>query len=298
MKRLNFTLIFILFVVFYSCKNEQTSRKDVDSETESIVFNELKQEFQKVYYRFPSPDEMFTYLDSTGLQFDKTLLSSCRNSDNYLGTRDQALNLGIYIADLAYISLFHRYKESDEYLQTIYKLSDKLRISGAFDKNLLSRIEKNIKNNDSLDVISDVALNSIINYLSRNQQEDIFALSSIGGFIEFMNISLHLSNDYQSDNIIVRKIVDHKMVYENMLKFTQQYAENNKNINDVLELNHPLTSFFDHLKTEFQKTTVSKSDEGKLVFSGGNKILLSKNEFDQLKEIIIRIRSQITSANF
>lgn len=298
MKKLNFTLIFIALTVLNGCKNEQTSGKDVDSETESIVFDDLKQELKDVYYRFPSPDEMFTYLDSTGLRFDKTLLSSCKNSDNYLGTRVQALNLGVYLGDLAYLSLFERYNESDEYLQAIYELSDKLRISAAFDKNLINRIEKNIKNNDSLDVISDAALKSIINYLSRNEQEDIFAIISIGGFIEFMNIALHLSGEYTNDNIIVRKIFDQKIVYENILKFTHQYAENNKNVDDVLKLNQPLTSFFDQLKTEIQKTNVSKSNEGKLIFSGGSKILLSKNEFNHLKVIIIRIRSQIISADF
>jgi hypothetical protein len=147
MKKLNFILILIIFMVSQGCKNEQASKKDGDSEAEAIEF-ELKQDFKEIYYRFPSPGEMFSYLDSTGLRFDKTLLLSCRNADNYLGTRDQAINLGVYMADLAYISLFQHYKESIDYLQAVYKLSDKLRISDAFDKNLITRIEKNIKNTD------------------------------------------------------------------------------------------------------------------------------------------------------
>jgi hypothetical protein len=241
---------------------------------------------------------MFSYLDSTGLRFDKTLLLSCRNADNYLGTRDQAINLGVYMADLAYISLFQHYKESIDYLQAVYKLSDKLRISDAFDKNLITRIEKNIKNTDSLDVISDVALNYIISYLSRNEQEDVFAIISVGGFIEFMNISLHLSGEYAGDNVFVSKIADQKIVWENILKFTEQFAGNNKNVDDVLEVIKPLTAFFKQLKTDTKKTTVSKSDEGKLVFGGGNKTLLLKDDLNQLKEIIILIRSKIISADF
>ena len=298
MKKLNYLFIFMALALLPACKNRQTSKKGADSVSESVNFDDLKQEYKEVYYRFPSPDEMFKYLDSTGLQYDRTLLSSCKNSDNYLATRDQALNLGVYIADLAYISLFQRYKESDSYLQTIYKISDKLRISSAFDKNMISRIEKNIKNNDSLEVISDDALNSITNYLSGNDQEDIYALISFGGFVEFMNIALHLSGEYTSDNIVVSRIADQKLVYENILKFTRQYAEDNKKVNDVLELNRPLTSFYDNIKTVSQKTTVSKSGGGKFVFNGGNKILILKNEFEQLKEIIFHIRSRMVSADF
>jgi hypothetical protein len=297
MKKLNFILILIIFMVSQGCKNEQASKKDGDSEAEAIEF-ELKQDFKEIYYRFPSPGEMFSYLDSTGLRFDKTLLLSCRNADNYLGTRDQAINLGVYMADLAYISLFQHYKESIDYLQAVYKLSDKLRISDAFDKNLITRIEKNIKNTDSLDVISDVALNYIISYLSRNEQEDVFAIISVGGFIEFMNISLHLSGEYAGDNVFVSKIADQKIVWENILKFTEQFAGNNKNVDDVLEVIKPLTAFFKQLKTDTKKTTVSKSDEGKLVFGGGNKTLLLKDDLNQLKEIIILIRSKIISADF
>ena len=298
MKKLNYLFIFMALALLPACKNRQTSKEGVDSVSESVNFDDLKQEYKEVYYRFPSPDEMFKYLDSTGLQYDRTLLSSCKNSDNYLATRDQALNLGVYIADLAYISLFQRYKESDSYLQTIYKISDKLRISSAFDKNMISRIEKNIKNNDSLEVISDDALNSITNYLSGNDQEDIYALISFGGFVEFMNIALHLSGEYTSDNIVVSRIADQKLVYENILKFTRQYAEDNKKVNDVLELNRPLTSFYENIKTVSQKTTVSKSGDGKFVFNGGSKILILKNEFEQLKEIIFHIRSRMVSADF
>jgi len=298
MKKVNFTFIILIFVVMHGCKTEQTSKRDSDSEEKAVKFEELKQESKEVYYRFPSPDEMFSYLDSTGLRFDRTMLLSYRNVSDYLGTRDQALILGVYIADLAYISLFQRYKESVEYLQAVYDMSDKLRISSAFDKKLYSRIEKNINNTDSLEVISDAALSSIINYLSRNEQEDVFALISIGGFIEFMNTSMILSGEYTSNNMIVKKIIDQKTVYDNMLKFSHQYSGNNKNVNDVLTLIHPLTEFFSQLEADTQKTTVSKTDEGKIVFGGGKKILISKDEFDQLKEIIIFIRSRIISADF
>jgi meiotically up-regulated gene 157 (Mug157) protein len=69
-------------------------------------------------------------------------------------------------------------------------------------------------------------------------------------------------------------------------------------VDDVLEVIKPLTAFFKQLKTDTKKTTVSKSDEGKLVFGGGNKTLLLKDDLNQLKEIIILIRSKIISADF
>lgn len=277
------------------CRSERTSEKDSESGDSIARFDSLRKDFKEIYYRFPAPNEMFSYLDSVGLQFDRTLLHPYKDIDNYLETFDQALNLGIYNADLAYISLFQRYKESMDYLQTVYILSDRLRISAAFDKKLLYRIENNIRNTDSLEAVSDAALNSIISYLSRNDKEDVFALISMGGFLEFMYLSLAVSGEYSPENIVVTKIADQKLVYENILKFSQQY-KSESNIEKMLQLVTPLTEFYNLLVTESGKSSVSKAADGKLIFGGSKKIHLSHEEFNKLKDIVASIRLKITTA--
>ncbi len=290
------TILFGILLII-GCRSEKTPKNAGETDSINIEYDSLRKEFKEVYYRFPAPDEMFSYLESTGLQFDRSLLHTNKDIDTYIETFDQATNMGVYTADLAYISMFQRYKEALDYLQAIYVLSDRLRISSAFDKKLLFRVENNIKNSDSLEVISDIALNNIINYLSKNGKEDIFALISMGGFIEFMNISLILSGEYSANNLSVKRIVDQKVVYDNIMKFSQRY-ESEYNVSRMLDLVQPLTNFYSTLKTETVAPTAKKESGGKLVFSGSNKIHISSEEFQQLRTIVSDIRSKIITAKF
>ncbi|MFO7655873.1 MAG: hypothetical protein R6W78_02295 [Bacteroidales bacterium] len=296
MAKTKYLLILLVLVFSGGCKSDPASRKSASDDFETAAVDSLKQDFKDVYYRFPSPEEMFSYLDSTGLQFNKGLLNPYANIDTYIETFYQALNLGIYNADLAYISLFQRYKESMDYLQTIYILSERLRILEAFDKNLIFRIENNIRNHDSLEVISDDAFNGIINFLSGNKKEDVFALISMGGFIEFMHLSLSLCGDYSAENKVIGKITDQKLVFDNIMKFTHQYSTE-RNIQKLMKLAEPLILFYERAQEDTGKATVTKSSEGKLVFGGKKKTRLSENDFNELKIIISDIRLKITSAN-
>ncbi|MBN2610608.1 MAG: hypothetical protein JXB00_03550 [Bacteroidales bacterium] len=295
MFKIKYLIILFGLLAFGGCKSDPASKKSTGDDFEAAAIDSLRQEFKEVYYRFPSPEEMFSYLDSTGLQFNKGLLNPYANIDSYIETFYQSLNMGIYNADLAYISLFQRYKESLDYLQTIYILSERLRISEAFNKNLVFRIENNIRNNDSLEVISDDAFNGIINFLSKNKKEDVFALISMGGFIEFMHLSLSLCGEYSPENKVIQKIADQKLVFNNILKFAHQYS-NERNIQKMIGLVEPLTQFYNKVQEETGKATVTKAPEGKLVFGAKKKSMLSENDFYKLKELISDIRIKITTA--
>ena len=153
MKYLFFVLVCFLLV---TCQNKSNVRDQVES-NEMTGFDEVE-EVKDIYYRFPSPDEMLNIIDKEKLAFNEELPLPADRASQFLDSKSQALNLGVYIADLAYITLFQRQKEALTYFQVVYGLSDKLRISSAFDPSMLKRFENNLGNLDSLKTISDEAL--------------------------------------------------------------------------------------------------------------------------------------------
>ena len=259
---------------------------------DSSSYAQLESQIKKVYYRFPSPDEMFSVIRSAGLQFDNTILLPAKTADQYLDSKSQALALGVYVADLGYITLFERYKESTDYLQVIHSLSDELRISSAFDKNLADRIEKNIRNIDSLSAISEDALTDLTNYLVRNDKENTFAIISLGGFIEFLYLSLNLVEDYNQDNPTIQRIVDQKMAFDNLMNYSYEYSDD-PNVSSILEIVEPLFEFFKNITVVKIKTTVSKSEDGRIIVGGGDKYKISEEEFYELRQIVMQIRNKI-----
>ncbi|HEX3008428.1 MAG TPA: hypothetical protein VHO90_12530 [Bacteroidales bacterium] len=65
----------------------------------------------------------------------------------------RALNLGVYITDLAYINLNNDRTEALQYFKSIRELSQKLNIYQPFYGSIYDRIQKNIAVQDSLDAI-------------------------------------------------------------------------------------------------------------------------------------------------
>lgn len=286
-------LILSILLSALCCKGDRSSYdKQVKFEEDTSRYAQLESKVKEVYYRFPSPDEMFAIIDSTGLQFDNTLLLPIENAGKYLDSKSQALNLGVYVADLAYITLFQRYKESVDYLQVIHQLSEKIRIASAFEENLVDRIEKNIRNIDSLRAISDNALTSLINYLVRNDKENTFAIISIAGMIEFYYLALNMTGNYKPENQNIQRIVDQKIAFDNLIKYSNEFSDD-PNVSGSLEIVEPLSDFLNSITVVRVKTTVTKTEDGRIIVGGGDKLKITEEEYYEFKRLVGQIRKKI-----
>lgn len=287
----NTLFIVIILLFFAGCKNPSGNSNQVDGE--EYLENDQIEVAKDIYYRFPSPDEMLNFINKEDLNFNNEILLPVDYSNDYLDSKSQALNLGIYIADLAYITLFQRQKEALIYFQVIYGLSDKLRISSALDPQMIIRYENNIKNVDSLKALGDEALTDITNYLVKNDKERVFAVLSIGGFVETLYLAFQLSGEYSENNLILQRISDQKLVLENLILYAEEFKDD-QNVKEALVIIQPIRSLYSELVSIPSETTVKKDANGKLIISGGEKYALSKEQFEKLRNITADIRKLIT----
>ena len=94
-----------------SCVNQGGSKKTAtsnDSIKTSIKDNSY---LESVYYRFPTPNEIFGFINNEKLKFDQSLLNKSENSEKYIDSKTQTIALGLYVSDLAYITLFEAYNK-------------------------------------------------------------------------------------------------------------------------------------------------------------------------------------------
>lgn len=285
-------LLFIVIVVLSACKqvNKQTSENMPD--VDSTYLEQLNKEaLTEIYHRFPSPDEMMSVINEQKPQYLSGIINSDKNAKKYLDSRSQALNLGVYVADLAYLTYYQKHKESVGYLNAIYFLSDELQIASAFHENLINRLQNNITNADSLKVLADLAVSTITNYLISNKKEETFAVVSIGGFIETMYLSIMVTKDFSENNVIIQRIADQKLVLNNILKYSSQF--NSPAMVNAQKLLVNIKTVFDNLEVEKMPTEVVKQD-GKLIIKGGDKLIISEEQFTMLKEYVFEARNSIT----
>jgi hypothetical protein len=287
-------LIFGIFLMIgiLGCKSTPKATVPAVEDEKSLGFDQME-EMKNIYYRFPSPDEMLGFINKEKLKFNDQILLPVDNSKSFLDSRSQALNLGVYSADLAYITLFQRQKETLTYFQVVYGLSDKLRISSAFDINLMKRLEENLKNPDSLKNLTNEAMVSVTNYLVQNDKEKTFAIISIGGYIETLYLAFNIVGNYDISNPIIQRISDQKLVLENLINYALIYAGDH-NVAESIKILHPIRTCYNELNSTQEETKVSRDKDGKLIISGGQKIIISQEQYNKLRDITYATRKNIT----
>jgi hypothetical protein len=293
MKIRKYLLFTGILMSLFGCRQAGSGVDQSASGNDSAQLAEsFQSELTDIYHRFPSPDEMMNLLDQSQIKYKTGLTNNTANVPNYLNSRSQALNIGVYSADLAYISVFKRFNESSVYFESIYKLCDNLQIASAFDYSMLKRIQNNISEPDSLKSISNLAFSRLNSYLVENRQEKTFAIISMGGFVEALYISFGLCNSFSENNILVQNIADQKYVIDNIVTFSKNFGDN-ADIKNTLELMKPIISVYDSLKVVPQETKVTKTSDGKLVINGGNKLEITEVQYNQLKSASFEVRNQI-----
>lgn len=277
--------ILLFQTAFFSCVNDT---KKINEEKTLVEFeDELETIDENIFYRFPSPEEIFTFIKSSDLQYNDGSLNNPNNFKKYSGIKQQALNLGVYISDLAYITMFEQHEASLDYFIAIHSLSEELKISSAFDEPLIQRISDNIGNSDSLVVISGDAYANIVAYLDENEREDLLSLISAGTLIESLYLNIDYIDLYSNDNTMIKKILDQKFVINNLSSYVKQHQTDKKLIQDIERLNE----IYSNLETVDSETTVEKSSNNKLIIGGGSELSISAENFILLKETIQDIRN-------
>jgi len=142
-------------------------------------------DIQKVTAHFPSPVDFVSYINHANLEYQNAWLNPINRVNEYLGRPEKAaLNLGVYLSDLGYQSIYMKSEAAMQYFKTAKQLSDQLNILNQATNTYLKRFEANLSNRDSLLTITREAYYSIDEYLRENEKTDLAALIVTGAWIE------------------------------------------------------------------------------------------------------------------
>lgn len=289
---ISFGLALFAGIVLDSCQNQggNTGNGNVNDSIKTSAKDNAY--IESVYYRFPTPDEIFGFIKNEKLKFDPALLNPNSNVNKYLDSKSQTINLGIYISDLAYITMFESYTRSVEYYKSIHALSEKVRITSAYDLEVAKRIEKNLLNLDSLKSISIDSYSSMVEFLIMNSREKTLALIAAGAYVECFYIAFNLAGPFSKDNPMIVKIVDLKYAFENLYSYLQIYSDD-ETVKQVSEQFSKLNLLFSKMKeVSIGKTTVTQAKDGNLVLGGGTKLEMDKTLFEAMRNEVNNIRNQ------
>lgn len=227
------TRILGLSLLLAACGGEQPKQDTLhtDNTTDSTQAARVRKT-KNIFHNIPSPMETAALLKKAGAEYDKDILNDVKHVDNYTSASKQALNLGIYGADLSYASVFNNTQESMLYTACAQNLAKRLDVASAFGQETVDRMETNRNDRDSLlNIISETYWN-VDAYLKENGRDNVSALMIAGGWVEGLYIATEVCKAHDTPELRQR-IAEQKIPLGELLELLTTYASDDAAVTAV-----------------------------------------------------------------
>jgi hypothetical protein len=289
------TLVFALIIGMTACgskKDSEGSESDEFKEAQAAQ-GDASKNFDDIIENIPPPTEIPYLLLSTGADFNENVINPYTNVDSYLTTEEtKALNLGVYAADLGYLSSYDKTQDALNYLTSMKKLADDMGVATAYDIAMMNRFEKNLGNQDSMYNIINQGVSQADIVLKSSDRGNIAAMLTVGSFIEGLYIGTQLIEQYPQDLLteeqkytvltpLIRVILEQENSLSDVVNLASSVPQDGKMKEIVVELK-VLQEAFAALDVD-EKIAANKGDE-----------LMNDNTLKEIIDQISKIRNQIT----
>jgi hypothetical protein len=294
-KHLTYFVFSTLIAIGLASCGSSSSDKDKNSSEFKEAEESLKEQIEEVIYNIPSPSEIPYLLQATGAEFNESLLNPRTKVDQYAARTDKAaLNLGVYAADIGYLSSYDKTQEAIDYLNATKTLADNLGVIGSFDVEVLQKFEANISNKDSLTRLLDRTIKKTESYLADDNRNKLSALVVTGSFVEGLYISTGLIKSYPKDLLpddsrnlvltpLIRVVLEQKKSVSDLLKMLTSAS---------VEQTDPITTIVADLKS-LEAAYSELNIEEKIKNNKANLVLTDKNLIE-ITNIVEKMRNSIT----
>ncbi len=244
-------------------------------------------------FSVPSPIQTALLIQKSGIPYDKATLNASNKVNTFSTDYGRSLNLGIYGADLGYVSLYNQTQDALGYLAAVKQLADKLGISAAFDATTMERIQKNVTNKDSMMVLVGIAYRQSDAFLKNNQRTDVSSLVLTGGWIESMHFSVTAYKTKPTNDVKFR-IAEQKLALTSLIKILGNNT--NKDVVDLTAQFTDLAKVYDGISFKYSFVAPTTDTIKKVTtINSTTEVSITDEQIIKISEKIKEIRNKIVN---
>ena len=279
-----------------SCGSEPTTEvheTPTKDTVQTTVDNPPIGKYDNAIFSIPSPIQLSSIIASNGAAYDSEMLNKANKSDIYVTAESQALNLGIYGADLGYTTLYDHQQEALKYMKASKKLADALGISEVFGEETLSQLERNLDNKDSLLYLVANSYRKADDFLQVRDRKHIGALIIVGGWIESIYFATKIDNS-NNEKEIAELIGNQKHTLETILeKMLSKYVDK-PGVEDLYTDLESIKESFDEVNIEYTYSKPKHNKETKTTeLTSTTTVDISPEVFKEISKKIALLRKKI-----
>ena len=252
--------------------------------------------FNDRLFNVPSPIQLAGVIQKVQLPYNKELLNDVNKYQNYTTTFKQALNLGIYGANLGYINVFEQLPDAAAYFGAIRALSKELGIMNTFNEETMQRIERNNGNKDSLLYIASIMYRESDQYLMDAERNEVGALILAGGWVESLYLLTHIQSPSEMKPEIQELIGQQKAALNNLIDILRPYyGQSSNDYDSFLENLSELATIFDDIVVKYTFKSVSTDEDKKItIVDSKTETIIDAQHIETISRKIERLRNMIT----
>ena len=238
-------------------KSEPVNESSKDA---TLDKTEVEKKVREVVCPLPTAFEVTEMINNIEASYIIGLSNEIANVDKYFTDKDQALNLGVYSADLSYASTYNMQQEVMSFMKVSEDLIVELGITSAFSKDFVNDVEANIDNKDKLTELITNSFYDTYEYLVKNDKEDLSLLVLAGSWIEGMYITCNISEVVYHNPEVVKVILHQKSSLGKLIDLLKPYNKNTA-VQEILNDLKPIKKVYDSV----DETGITESQLNKII---------------------------------
>jgi hypothetical protein len=243
-------------------------------------------------FSIPSPIQTAMLIEKSGADYNKGFLNDAKRVATYATNYQKAINLGVYGADVGYVTIYDQSQDALKYLGVINKLTDELGITGAFDESTIKRFETNFGKRDSMLNLVAVAYRNSDAFLKDNDRMNVGALILAGGWIETLYFSTQIAvKDGNKD--VLNRIGEQKYTLNNIVKMLTPYynqPEYDVLVDDLIELAYDFDAI--DIQYTYEKPEVDIANKTTKINSK-TEVVITPEHLQAIADKVANIRNKI-----
>lgn len=239
-------VITLTVISLSSCKNRSASKIQKEKERQEIEAMEKK--IEENVYPLPTSAEVIKKLTYMDLGYILGATNLPENVSRYVTSYSRSVNVGIYGADLSYVTLYNLQQSVIDYLAAIRSLTLEQNLSKIYDETLYDRIKANFDDRDSLVTILTNAFDRTYSYMVDAGEANLGLLMVGGAWVEGVYLTLAVSESGSHLSGFEAALLDQKKAFELFEELTTPYADDAM-VSKMLKELEPLREVYASLGT-------------------------------------------------
>jgi hypothetical protein len=294
---LKWTMAGVFGLSLLACGGEQAGGDGAGTGTDSLdtVVETPSTNVMKVgghLFSIPSPVQTAMLFRRLGIGYQKELPLAIDQANTLTGKVGRSLALGMYGADLAYVTVQKDGSKALATLGIIEQLSAQLDLSNAFDKALLDRFKKNVSSEDSLLVLTGSAFRAADEYLKENGRNDVSALVLAGGWIESLYLTMNATSS-RNDHQLAQRIGEQKRTLDDLIQLVQEADQDSLCGPFIAELKKLQAAYAGVTSTYVFEKPVTDAKTKTTHINSMSTVTVSPEQIKAIGEQVIKMRSTI-----